>query len=173
MLYLKQHYSKIVQKDLILLNNDSTGLSIPKIEKITLSCLETKPQEFNLVSFLLALKFCSGASPYLITKRKTNRTKSFVIGGKITLRNSPLYTFLYNFLVESFPNSGSFFNLKIPKDSKCHTFFFRDVFYLEELEKFYPLFHKIEGFKFQIFYSTKDQGELHVISRSLSFCFDS
>lgn len=151
---LKLHYSTILCPDLLLKENYISILQLPSLKKIVLNTTSAYyvSEKRNLIPAFLALELVTGQKVQLTYARKSLASfkirESQGIGGKVTLRNNSMYTFL-NLLTtillprlrdfrgissQSFDNSGNF------------SMGFTELLLFPQLENHFELFQNFKGF---------------------------
>ena len=127
----QKHYYNVVQKDLILSENLSTVSLLPAPKKISLCLGGDSVDENYVIGSLAVLKIITGQMPYF-TQQKPARYKNIGskegVGGKITLRRSNMYAFLYNLLFDVLPIIKQFEGLRSPAYENVYCFLLKDIF---------------------------------------------
>lgn len=96
----KNYYQKIVTYDLILKQNYTSIMQLPRIEKIVLNTSSKNyiNEKKNLLVTLAALEFISGQKPQLTYARKSVANFKIrqhqILGCKVVLRENLMYDFL-------------------------------------------------------------------------------
>lgn len=168
------HYNKIVQQDLILSENVSTVLVLPRQKKICLGLGGDSSNDSYVVSSLGALKILTGQKPYVTQQKlvqKINRSAREAIGGKITLRGCVMYSFLQKLLYNVLPRIRQFEGLRAPAHTNVYCFMLKDMFAFEELVPLFPYFENLSHLQCQFHFTTKSKSEAAVLGQSLQLCF--
>ena len=172
----QNHYYDIVQKDLILSENLSTVSMLSAPKKINLCLGGDSTDEKYVISCLAALKIISGQTPYLtqqqLTQQKGTGSRE-AVGGKVTLRKSAMYSFLYKLLFDVLPHIRQFEGLGAPAHNNIYCFLLKDVFSFQELVPLFPYFENLGSIQCQFHFTTKTKEEVVILGNSLQLCFSS
>ncbi len=170
----QKHYYKVVQRDLVLSDNLSTVGRLPKPRKLILSLGGNSSEESYAIAAIAALNIITGQKPYL-TQQKPVRQKiqssREVVGGKLVLRGSKMYNFLYKLLFDVLPRMRQFEGLQLPAHENVYCFVLKDVFVFEELVPLFPYFEELGSFQCQFHFTTKNKAEVAVLGNSMQLCF--
>ena len=169
MFFLKTHYHRTVQKDLILTDIVKTVYEVPKTNKISLSLSSDNKSDSSVVGCLFVSKVIGGQKPFMLKQRPTNGGK--VIGGKITLRNTYLYSFLYKLVTRSLPNLNNFEGLELPIHHNTFTFILKDIFVFDELKPLFPYLEDLGPLQCQLHLTTKEKQEVFMLTSGILFLF--
>lgn len=170
----QNHYYNVVQRDLILSENISTVgiLSAPK--RVSLCLGGGSTDENYVIASLAALKIISGQTPYFtqqeLSQQKGSGSRESV-GGKVTLRRSSMYFFLYKLLFDVLPHIKQFEGLRAPLHNNIYCFLIKDIFSFEELVPLFPYFEELDSLQCQFHFTTKTKSEVVVLGNSLQLCF--
>jgi len=168
------HYNKVVQQDFILSGNVSTVAMLPRPKKISLSLGGDRSTDSYVVSSLAALNILTGQKP-CVTQQKfvqqRNNSPREAVGGKVTLRGSSMYSFLYKLLFNVLPRIRQFEGLRSPAHEKVYCFLLKDMFAFEELVPLFPYFEDLGSLQCQFYFTTKSKAEAVVLGHSLKLCF--
>ena len=168
---LKYHYHNVIENDLILTEHIKSSFSLPKLKKIVISAGGGSHTESYVMSSLLILDFISQQKP-MITCCNGNNNNNFVVGGKVTLRKSMMFLFLFTLLFEILPSIKSFEGLKYPSHKNTFIFTLKDVFLFKGLSSMVPFLDNSACFvKIQLVTTTKDKYQLFKLGRLFLICF--
>ena len=176
-MYLYQnHYFNVVQRDLILCGDDiSTPSMLPAPSQICVYLGAPEVNNNSVVSSLCALNIITGQRPQItldkINMRTYKKGSRNVVGGKVTLRGSRLYRFLFKLLFNVLPRIRQFEGLKLPAHKSVYCFVLKDIFAFEELIPLFPYFENLNFFKCQIFLDTNTKVDMLFLGNSLQLCF--
>ena len=167
---LKYHYYNIVETDLILTEHINSSFVLPKFKKIVISTGGENNTENYIMSSLFVLDYISNQKP-VVTCRK-DKKNSFIVGGKVTLRKSMMFLFLFKMLFEVLPSIKSFEGFKYPSHKNTFMFTLKDVFVFNGLSTMVPVLDNSACFiKVQLFTTTKNQHHLFKLGRLSLICF--
>ncbi len=170
----QNHYYNVVQRDLILSENISTVSTLPSPKKVSLCLGGDSTDENYVISSLAALKIISGQTPYFtqqqLTQQKGNGVREGV-GGKVTLRRSSMYFFLYKLLFDVLPYIRQFEGLRAPAHDSIYCFLLKDIFSFQELVPLFSYFEDLGSLQCQFYFTTKTKTEVVVLGNSLQLCF--
>ncbi len=170
----QKHYFDVVQKDLILSENLSTVSQLCAPKKVGLCLGGNSSDENYVIGSLAALKIISGQIPYLTQQKSTIKKSSGPkegVGGKVTLRGSSMYNFLYKLLFDVLPFIRQFEGLKSPAHTNIYCFILKDIFAFQELVPLFPYFEDLDSLQCQFHFTTKTKSEVVVLGNSLQLCF--
>lgn len=170
----QKHYYDVVQKDLILSENLSTTSLLPAPKKISLCLGGDSVNENYVIGCLATLKIITGQMPYFTQQRLThpkNIGSKEGVGGKITLRGSNMYAFLYKLLFDVLPRIKQFEGLRSPAHKNIYCFLLKDIFTFQELVPLFPYFEDLGSLQCQFHFTTKTRNEVVVLGSSLQLCF--
>lgn len=167
MSFINTHFKRIIQRDLLLLNPNSSVYSLKPINKVILNCAEEETDEKFVLSCFLALYVLSSQKPY----RAINKVKEKVVGGKVTLRKKHMYNFIDRFLFECLPNIKSAKKLKLPVNEKSYYFNIVDFIVFDELATVYSYIEEIKHIGCQINFNQFNVMASILMGQSLLFCF--
>jgi ribosomal protein L5 len=170
----QKHYYNVVQKDLILSENLSTVSLLPAPKKISLCLGGDSVDENYVIGSLAVLKIITGQMPYFI-QQKPARYKNIGskegVGGKITLRRSNMYAFLYKLLFDVLPIIKQFEGLRSPAHENVYCFLLKDIFSFQELVPLFPYFEDLGSLQCQFHFTTKTKNEVVALGNGLQLCF--
>ena len=170
----QKHYYDVVQKDLILSESLSSVSMLSAPKRVSLCIGGDSTDESYVIASLSALKIISGQMPYFtqqqLTKQKGSVSREGV-GGKVTLRGSAMYLFLYKLLFDVLPHIRQFEGLRAPAHKNIYCFLLKDIFSFQELVPLFPYFEELGSLQCQFHFTTKTKGEVVVLGNSLQLCF--
>lgn len=155
-----KYYQKILAYDLILKQNLTTPMQLPRIEKIILNTTSKNyvNDKKNLITTLAALELVSGQKPRLTYARKSIANFKIrqhqILGCKVTLRENKMYFFLDKLSKIIFPRirdyqqktvSSQMDNLESSKKSVAYTIGFQNPMIFPELENHFELVDNFRG----------------------------
>ena len=170
----QKHYYDVVQKDLILSENLSTASLLPAPKKISLCLGGDSVDENYVIGSLATLKIITGQMPYFTQKRPIqhkNIGSREGVGGKITLRGSNMYAFLYKLLFDVLPSIKQFEGLRSPAHKNIYCFLLKDIFTFQELVPLFPYFEDLGSLQCQFHFTTKTKNEVVALGNGLQLCF--
>ncbi|CAM9133812.1 unnamed protein product [Ectocarpus fasciculatus] len=170
----QKHYYDVVQRDLILSENLSTASLLPEPKKISLCLGGSSVNENYVIGSLATLKIITGQMPYFTQQRPTNHKNIGFkegVGGKITLRRSNMYAFLYKLLFDVLPGIKQFEGLRSPAHKNIYCFLLKDIFTFQELVPLFPYFEDLGSLQCQFYFTTKTKDEVVALGNSLQLCF--
>jgi len=169
----QKHYFDVVQTDLILSENLSTVSQLCAPKKISLCLGGSSSDENYVIGSLAALKIISGQMPYLNQQKsiKKNSGPKEGVGGKVTLRGSSMYKFLYKLLFDVLPHMRQFEGLKPPAHTNIYCFLLKDIFAFQELVPLFPYLEDLGALQCQFHFTTKTKNEVVVLGNGLQLCF--
>ena len=170
----QKHYYDVVQKDLILSNNLSTASLLPVQKKISLCLGGDSIDESYVIASLATLKIITGQMPYFIQQRpihQKNIGSRESVGGKITLRGSNMYAFLYKLLFDVLPRIKQFEGFRYPAHKNIYCFLLKDIFAFQELVPLFPYFENLGSLQCQFHFTTKTKNEVIALGNGLQLCF--
>ena len=166
---LEYHYHNTVETDFILTEHINSPFSVPKFEKIVISTGGESNAENYIMSSLFILDYVSNQKPAITCSRDK---KGFVVGGKVTLRKSMMFLFLFKLLFEILPSIKSFEGFKYPSHANTFMFTIKDIFVFNGLSTMVPLLESSTCFiKIQLFTTTNNRHELFKLGRLSLICF--
>lgn len=171
--FLKIHYQKVIQRDLILTELVNTTCSLSGPTKFILSIGGEDVDESYVLSSLFVLKYLTGQHPFVIRKNVYQLNKGEALGGKLTLRGFCMYTFLYRLLFEILPRRKYFKGFKDPSHNKTFSFVIEDIFSFEELNPILMYLEQLNSIQCQLYFNTENKNEVKVIGQGLFFCWSS
>nr|YP_009549878.1 ribosomal protein L5 [Cladosiphon okamuranus]AYW52592.1 ribosomal protein L5 [Cladosiphon okamuranus] len=170
----QNHYFNVIQRDLILSENISTVSMLSRPKKLALCLGGSSTDEKYVISSLAALRILSGQKAYLtqeqLNQQKTNKSREGV-GGKVTLRRSSMYFFLYKLLFDVLPHIRQFEGLGAPAHTNIYCFVLKDIFSFQELVPLFSYFEDLGSLQCQFHFTTKTKSEVIVLGNSLQLCF--
>ena len=165
---LEYHYFNTVETDLILTDHINSSFILPKFKKIIVSTGGENSTENYVMSSLFILDFISKQKPTITCSKKDN----LVVGGKVTLRKSKMFLFLFTLLFEILPNIKSFEGFNPPCNKDTFMFTIKDIILLKGLSVLVPLIDNSSCFiKIQLFTTAKDRDQLFKLGRLSLVCF--
>lgn len=170
----QNHYYDVVQKDLILSENLSTVSMLSAPKKISLCLGGNSVDENYVIASLAVLKIISGQMPYFTQQQLTQQKGSVSqegVGGKVTLRGSSMYFFLYRLLFDVLPHVKQFEGLRAPAHNNIYCFVLKDIFSFQELVPLFPYFEDLGSLQCQFYFTAKTKEEVVVLGKSLQLCF--
>lgn len=151
----QKHYYDVVQRDLILSENLPTVSMLSAPKKVSLCLGGDSTDENYVIASLAALKIISGQMPYFtqqqLTQQKSNSSREGV-GGKVTLRGSSMYFFLYKLLFDVLPHIRQFEGLQAPAHNNIYCFLLKDVFSFQELVPLFPYFEDLSSLMYPLWH---------------------
>lgn len=171
----QKHYYDVVQRDLILSENLSTVSLLSAPKKVGLCLGGDSTDEAYVISSLAALKIISGQMPRYTQQQDLAHQKAGGaregVGGKVTLRGSAMYSFLYRLLFDVLPHIRQFEGLGVPAHNSVYSFLLRDVFSFQELVPLFPYFEDLGSLQCQFHFTTKTKAEVVSLGHGLQLCF--
>lgn len=157
----KQFYQEILSYDLILKQNYTTIMQLPRLDKIVLNTTSKTyvNEKKNILFTLAALELISGQKPQLTYARKSVANfkvrQDQIIGCKVILRENLMYVFLDKLSkvifprIREIPNKKNLaqINKKRLESSKlaASSFGLKNLMIFPELEKHYELVDNFRG----------------------------
>lgn len=174
MQFYQNHYYNVVQRDLILSENPSTASILLAPKKISLCLGGNSLDENYVIGSLAVLKIISGQKGYFTQRQLTyQRDNNFRegVGGKVTLRGSSMYFFLYRLLFDVLPGTKQFEGLRAPAHNNTYCFVLKDIFTFQELVPLFPYFEDLDSLQCQFYFTTKTKDEIVTLGKGLQLCF--
>ena len=170
----QKHYYDIIQRDLILSENISTVSKLSRPKKVGLCLGGNSTDESYVISSLAALKIISGQTPYFTQQQSIDQKNSKYregVGGKVTLRGSAMFFFLFKLLFDVLPHIRQFEGLRAPGHNNIYCFILKDIFSYQELVPLFPYFEDLGSLQCQFHFTTQSKSEVVVLGNSLQLCF--
>lgn len=168
----KKYYQHIIAYDLILKQNLTTSMELPRINKIVLNTTSKNyvNDKKNIISTLGALKLISGQKPQLTYAQKSVANfkirQQQILGCKVVLQETLMYMFLDKLIKIIFPrireysqkkfnskNNHFFLVQKKKNQLVAHTFGFNNLMIFPELENHYELVDFFRGMNCTLVFS--------------------
>jgi large subunit ribosomal protein L5 len=172
----KKHYQHIIIYDLILKNNYTTVMQLPRVEQIILNTTSKNYlNDKKLILFTLtALECISGQKPQLTYAQKSIANfkirQSQLLGCKLVLCNHLMYNFLEKLSKLIFPrirdyskkkqqqlNSNDFSIISNKQNKSLHNFGFHNLMIFPELENNFELVTSFNGMNLTFVFSNSDK----------------
>lgn len=167
---LKYHYHNTIETDLILTENIKSSLSLPKFKKIIISTGGANLGEHYITSSLFILDCVSGQKPILTCRR--DKKSSLVVGGKVTLRKSMMFLFLFKMLFEILPVIKGFEGFKYPQHKDAFIFTVKDIFLFPSLAPMVSALDNSTCFiKIHVLTTSSNNHQLFKLGRLSLICF--
>lgn len=164
---IKYHYHNVVETDFLLMGQVVSPHLIPRLKKIVISNGGSNGTDNYILSSLFILDYIGNQKPVILCKKN-----NLVGGGKVTLRKSMMFLFLFKLLAEILPYIKSFEGFKPPLHVNTFMFQLKDIFLFKGLTTMFPYLDNSACFiKIQVFTTSKTPPQLFQLGRSLVFCF--
>lgn len=162
---LKLYYNSIICQDLILKNNYTSILELPRLEKIVLNTTSNSYaiDKKNLIPTLLAVELITGQKPKFTCAKKSiapfKIREKQILGCKVTLRRKQLYNFLNIFISIVLPRLRDFSGVSSKSLDKAGNFSlgFTNLLIFPHLENHFEYFQNFRGIN--INFSTKSSSQ--------------
>lgn len=143
------YYKNVIVYDLILKQNYSSIMELPRVEKIVINTTSKlySHEKKHLVLTLAALELISGQKPQVTCARKSIANFKIrehqLLGCRVSLREKLMYSFLEKLSKIVFPRVRDDFKNKKQTHSVC--FGFQNVMIFPELETQYSIVEQFRG----------------------------
>nr|QDA21757.1 ribosomal protein L5 [Proschkinia sp. SZCZR1824] len=173
----KSFYLKTIRFDIINKFPVKNTKNVSKIKKVILN-FDSKPNNIkDLAISLLALEFVTQQKSRPVVTNKSNLDlkirKGNPVGCKVTLRKNNLLSFMYEMLVNVFPQLKNFEGLQVlsKRSENTFTYIIQDMFNFKELENNYYLFRSLSNVRVTIVAKAVNQNQLFFILKSFKLPF--